>query len=1126
MAILINKDGKGLEERINELILRSDELRFLVGFFYFSGFREIYESIKKNSQLREIKVLVGLNVDEYNNVLVEYGKDSETIGDNLKRRVQKTIGQTTEEVITELLNSYRKTSRHEDCDTKEFYESAKLFLDLLRQSKLLIRKTKEPNHSKLYLFHLINNTPPNIAILGSSNLTKSGLSENSELNVEIRDDDYLEKLVEYFDEQWINSIDLNGDDTKQRIIDVIENNSPIKSITPFEAYIYILYLYYKNNFVHSDKDDELNSFLEKKGYKPFKFQLDAVNQACQILNEHNGVILADVVGLGKSIIACLIGKKIKLRGIVIAPPGLIGDIELKTSGWAKYLNDFELYDWEIFSAGKLDQALERVKSENFDIVVVDEAHRFRNENTESYTYLQSICRGKKVVLLTATPFNNNPSDVFSYLKLFTIPKKSTLTANGDLESEFREMEDKYQKFTRILKGKDKDKDKDKDKSLEIYKKLFQGERYIDNEKLKNELKNISMRIKGIIQKVLIRRNRIDLKNNPYYKDEIKELPVVHSPRECFFTLNKELDGFYDDVLKEYFAEDGVFKGAVYRPDRYKKKYQSQKLIENTTNDPVSEIAPQYNLYDFMRRLLVKRFESSLFAFYRSLENFINFYQKCLDSINKTNRFIYNRSVIEDILRMDIDSIDETELNERLTKILEENGVDKEDIYPIENMQDSFIDDITSDIRLLVDVKDRLDKLAVMGNNDPKIFALRENLDKILKQGEKAIIFTEFVDTVKYLAENLNGYRIFAVTEKPTRHIYQQILENFDASYPKDRQISDFDILIVTDRFSEGYNLNRANHVFNFDIPWNPVRVIQRLGRINRIGTTPYKNLYIYNFFPTTRGEEQINLRRTAETKMFMIHRCLGEDAKIFSEEEEPTPSELYKRLNQNPEELGEEESLLTKVSKILNSHKDVQRKVEDLPRYIKVAKKYTENNLVLTVQRANGLYFFINNKEHPVSLDEVIKYIECDPDEPRYELSNDFWTNYQNLKDSYQKYAHNRSDKRDTSTRGALSDKERAINVLREIISKNPNWLDEDLRNFLENILEDLIEYSTLPKRIVNRIASIKPSKLAHDKNAMLKIFEEIRRFISLDYFANVIERSKQTKSEIIICIENQYHGG
>ncbi len=322
MAILINKEGKGLEERLNELIARSDELKFLVGFFYFSGFREIYESIKKNTDLKEIKVLVGLDVDEYNDLLIEFGKDYKN---NEYKENKKSDSEIDEEIKANFLNSYRKIFKAEECDTKEFFEQVKLFLELFAQSKLIIKKTREPNHAKLYLFHLINNTPENIAIVGSSNLTRFGLSRNSELNIEIRDDEYLEKLIDYFDKKWADAVDLNTEDIKQKIIEVIENHSPIKSITPFEAYIYILYLYYKLNFVRSDKNNELNRFLEAKGYKTLTFQMDAVEQACHILNHHSGVILADVVGLGKSIIACLIAKRLKQRGIVIAPPGLIGD---------------------------------------------------------------------------------------------------------------------------------------------------------------------------------------------------------------------------------------------------------------------------------------------------------------------------------------------------------------------------------------------------------------------------------------------------------------------------------------------------------------------------------------------------------------------------------------------------------------------------------------------------------------------------------------------------------------------------------------------------------------------------------------------------------------------------------
>lgn len=137
-------------------------------------------------------------------------------------------------------------------------------------------------------------------------------------------------------------------------------------------------------------------------------------------------------------------------------------------------------------------------------------------------------------------------------------------------------------------------------------------------------------------------------------------------------------------------------------------------------------------------------------------------------------------------------------------------------------------------------------------------------------------------------------------------------ENFDASY--ERQEDKYDILLSSDKISEGFNLNRAGMVINYDIPWNPVRVIQRVGRINRISKKVFDGLYIVNFFPTEKGAELVRSREIAGSKMFLIHNTLGEDAKIFDIDEEPTPAGLYERIRQNPDKM-EEESFYTKMLK-------------------------------------------------------------------------------------------------------------------------------------------------------------------------------------------------------------------
>jgi len=180
-----------------------------------------------------------------------------------------------------------------------------------------------------------------------------------------------------------------------------------------------------------------NRIFTENGYKAYQYQLDAVKQALKIIEDYNGVIIADVVGLGKTIIACAVAKQLGKRGIVICPPGLVGDKNLN-SGWKKYVEQFKLPDWEVRSSGDLENTRDFIKKvEDIEVVIIDEAHRFRNQDTKDYDFLKNICREKIVILLTATPFNNRPGDILSLLSLFVIPKRSAITLENNLVDQFR-----------------------------------------------------------------------------------------------------------------------------------------------------------------------------------------------------------------------------------------------------------------------------------------------------------------------------------------------------------------------------------------------------------------------------------------------------------------------------------------------------------------------------------------------------------------------------------------------------------------------------------------------------------------------------------------------------------------
>jgi len=1105
-TFITNTKEKNFKERLQTLIKNSAELKFLVGFFYFSGINELYETLKnlyETNQLNHehIKILVGLNIDEGNYGLCEIAKLSKIIDPGKLKE--------------DFFNSFIKAFNSSQLDTKEVYEQVKFFIKLLEEEKIVLRKTRYPNHAKLYLFKMndtIKEVLPNLFITGSSNITKAGLIAQDEFNVEVKDYGF-DDAAQYFDKHWNLAVGLDKDDIN-RFINIITNETFFKEIIPFNAYVYLLKTYIE---LHKGKplSREIQEIMEEGGYTPYSYQLEAVSQAIANCEAHGGTLLADVVGLGKTVIACMVAKALDKRGIVICPPHLIGD-ENKTSGWRKYLEDFKLWGWEVRSVGKLEETLKFVNEhEDIEIVIVDESHRFRNESTQQYYYLKEICRGKTVILLTATPFNNRPSDLFSLLKLFTIPKKSTIVLDENLQFRFIFYENQFRKLAYIKNYYNSAEKKRRERAVRFYKELF-DDSAINIENVKRLTRRLARQIRTILEPVVIRRNRLDLK---HYKEKI-DLPEVKDPKEWFFELTQEQLNFYDLVIQTFapYNQGGKFSGAIYFPIKYEKDIKDTSDFEELglNEEEIFLYTYQRNLYDFMRRLLVKRFESSFGAFYESVKRFKEIHKTALNFIRKTNKFILDRSLMEDIVTADSEKI--LQELDKYEETLKEEKVDKKfyKVYDMEKFKDKegFIGDIEKDLNLFDNLIKTMDKIGLK-NNDPKAQRLIEGIEKFLKGKRKVVIFTEYLDTAKHLQsileETFGGDILFAFGSF-SKSTIESLYKNFDGQYRE--QENRYKILLTTDKLSEGFNLNKAGAVINYDIPWNPVRVIQRVGRINRIGKKVYDEIYIVNFFPTEKGADFVKSREIAQTKMFMIHNVLGEDAKIFEPDEEPRPSELYRRLTTYIEE--EEESFFTKIKKefenITEHFPDVLREIESMPKRVKVAKKGKQKELLVFVKKGKDL--FVGYKDYTQKLpiattfEETYEKIKTTAKEKSLPLSEEFWIHYNMVldKEAYSRNTIPRSND--------LSQK--AYNLLNSLLHLQDDKI-KPLRPFISNLIEDIRSYGTLTEYVLSEIVS-------HEKNLdiLLEKLTELKNEIGENFLEKLERNLKGITEEIIIAIENQ----
>jgi superfamily II DNA/RNA helicase len=636
---------------------------------------------------------------------------------------------------------------------------------------------------------------------------------------------------------------------------------------------------------------------------------------------------------------------------------------------------------------------------------------------------------------------------------------------------------------------------------------------------------LANQIKNIISSVVIRRNRLDLKEDYIYKAEVGDLSKVKDPVELFYHLTHEQNTFYDRILNEYFEENGRFKGAIYQPFSYEKIVDEEKLDEQGNR----QFQQQQNLFDFMRRLLVKRFESSFGAFSQSIDRFLQVHLLVKEFIDKSGgKYILDRGFIDRIFSFEEEEIEanlEKYAKSELTKKVPKNNT----VYDVNDFQrkTEFLQDIENDIVVFQEIQAQLKVLKIV-DNDPKRERIAEEIKAIIaaEKNRKVILFSEYVDTIKHLEPYFRekfGIRLIVCDGKVSKELAKSLNTDYNAQY-KGTQTNHFDVLLTSDKLSEGFNLNRAGVIVNYDIPWNPTRVIQRVGRINRIGTKVFDELYIYNFFPSEIGADIVKSREIAAQKMFLIHSSLGEDAKMFDEEEEPTASGLFNKLNQNPDEGGE----VNTSTHIRNTFKDIEekypeviKKISNLPTRVKTAKAFDKYQL--NVLRKKGLSLFaqiiekeddINSNIKEVTFEELLVNTQCEFEENKLPLSKDFWNNYENIKTFKPNYKTGRSD---------IALEAKALENLKVYLKVLPGN-EENLANFVKMLIKDLKKYHTLSIRTLGRLGRKTIDTKSSEKEiiALTNEINWVRNHFGDDYLDRILKRVDNQKNEVIIAVENQ----
>ncbi len=892
---------------------------------------------------------------------------------------------------------------------EEHLRVVKLLMDYCTDTdhpKIEIRVWRQNNegdtqfmHSKCYIFEGNETSDLGIGIVGSSNFTQKGLlpcQGNVELNqVEtepaiVRNDRYYENRKthrQWFDEKWAVSEPWNKtflvkilktSPLGKAIIEIEEQKKDISrstiEFTPYEQYIKLLQFQF-GDLVDKNLSEQLESYLPPKVHK-LDYQMDAVKRCISIMHEHGGFMLADVVGLGKTIVGTLIIKRFlsvpeddgrARKVLVITPPAI-------QRGWIKTVDSFDKNSddkikpcIDFITTGRIanignDENFdddedtgdfgESLTDTNYGLIIIDESHKFRNSDTIMYRELDDLISkiGAEtgsfpyVGLLSATPQNNRPNDLKNQIYLFERNhKESTLkkAESGNIEKFFADIKREYDS---LIQNKDSLEKKELDRRLLLLSKKMRD---------------------CVLSDILERRTRTDVKL--YYKEDIESqgliFPKVNGPFSLKYIMDDELARLFADSIRfidptpeEKSTTDEYLHYYRYRAIEYFVDDNNKKKHAGRGDRGVKDISDQ--LAKIMQILLVKRLESSFAAFRQSLLN--------LRKYTENMKQMWENNTIFICPQIDVNKEFDTEakskrrshkvtfddcvndIRAKIKKLTDEgrNQLGQNAEYTRDDFKEEYIKLLEKDLQLVTEIYDRWAR----NTEDPKFDAFKESLKPVLFNPEtntsgKLVIFTEAIDTAESLARSVKakGYRALLVTSDNRDELEPIIEENFDANYEGDWK-HDYDVIITTEVLAEGVNLHRANVILNYDTPWNSTRLMQRIGRVNRIGST-HENIYVYNFMPSAEGDEQINLVRKAHTKLQSFHILFGEDSKIFSDDETVVHYVIKKAID------GEEspmEKYVYELKKYKEAHPD---------RYLAILT--AETDWQITSAQTGNAYFLV-----------------------------------------------------------------------------------------------------------------------------------------------------------------------
>ncbi|MBF1646037.1 MAG: SNF2/RAD54 family helicase, partial [Prevotella sp.] len=958
--IFTNRNGNTLMKEFEGVLQHNPQIRNLdavVGFLRASGYFSLRPFL---DNIGKVRVLIGIDVDKYIAKAAQQGK---------------LFFGAEEEVKEEYLRKIRtdiETSNYR----KDIEDGMYLMVQDLLDKKLELRAHPSKKiHAKIYVLYPdnFNQYSQSMAITGSSNLSGNGLGitqdKQYEFNVKLDRYDDVKFAKDEFEQLWkeAEGCEITSEDIKAAI-----DRTYLKGdVPPYDLYIKMLMEYYADRILETDSADP---FDMPEGYTKYDYQMDAVIEGYQKLIRYDGFFLSDVVGLGKTIVATMIAKKFLIENgyehtkiLVVYPPAV-------EQNWKSTFKDFGIDKYAKFiTNGSLSKVLDEEdynywNAEEYDLILVDEAHKFRSHTTSAFEQLQEICKmprleagnipgyKKKVMLISATPMNNSPADIYTEILLFQDPRHCTIDGVSNLTAFFSPL---IKEFKRLRKNNNT--------SIEDFKRLA--------EKVRDR----------IIKPLTVRRTRTDIESIARYNKDVNGFPKVEHPIENRYELNEHLANLFEQAIQ---ILDKKLTYARYQAIAYLKPEVANGLYDN------AELISR-SLAGIRKNGLVKRLESSFYAFQVSIENFHQANQNMIDMFDNDKVYIAPDLDINLLLES---GLSEEEIEEKLNAKASNNP--KNAIFHAADFRPEFIDMLHDDQAILEQMS--ADWKDISDEDDSKFAKFNELLKHELFRSDrnpekKLVVFSESVDTVDYLKRRINRKDVLVISAQNRNKQFKTIRENFDANYKQ--KLNEYNIILTTDVLAEGVNLHRSNVIVNYDTPWNSTRLMQRIGRVNRIGSAS-KHIYNYVFYPSREGNKQINLNQIALSKIQSFHSTFGEDNQIYSQEEiiDRNLSKLFEEgVNEQKKDINKELPFYEELRTLFKTNRQEYNRIAKISLRSRTGREsktingvtLSEDTLVFLKTNFRKVFFLVSENAQEISVLDALNYFKATKDEkPVTRISN------------------------------------------------------------------------------------------------------------------------------------------